>query len=134
MEYQERRVQRVFSLKFSDGDRMIECVEKLAKEKGIHLGFVIFLGGFSKAELVLGLRKYSKVPGDFDRISFSETHEVVGAGSILWVDGQPKVHFHAGVAKEREVFIAHIEEADVVGAEAFILELGGDGFGSAALV
>jgi len=130
MEYLERKVERVFWLKFSDGDPILESVEKFAHEKGIHVGLVIFLGGFSKAQLVLGLRKYSKAPGDLDRTSFSETHEVLGVGSILWADGKPKVHFHAGVAKEREVFIAHIEEANVVGAEAFILEFGEDGRGA----
>ena len=134
MEYQERNVQRVFSIRFSSGDRLIESLEKLADEKGIHTGIVIFLGAFSKGNLVLGFRKHSRMPLDFDRTSISETHEVVGVGSISRVNGKPKVHLHSGVAKEREVFIAHIEEADVAGAEAFILELSGSGFSTAALV
>ena len=134
MEYQERSVQRVFSIVFSKGDRLIESMEKLADEKDIQTGIVILLGAFSKSNLVLGFRKHSRMPRDFDRTSISETHEVMGAGSITRVNGKPKIHLHLGVAKEREVFIAHIEEADVAGAEAFILELSGTGFSSAALV
>ena len=134
MEYQERTVQRVFSIRFSSGDRIIESLEKLVREKNIRTGTIIFLGAFSKGNLVLGFRKYSKAPMDFNRTSFNETQEAVGMGSITWVNDKPKVHLHAGVAKEREVFIAHIEEADVAGAEAFILEFSGAGFTSAALV
>ena len=134
MEYQERSVQRVFSVRFSAGDRVMEGLEKLIEEKNIRTGIVIFLGAFSKGNLVLGFRKYSRKPMDFDRTSISETHEVLGVGSITWVDGKPKIHLHAGVARQREVFIAHIEEADVAGAEVFILELSGGGFTSAALV
>ena len=134
MEYQERNVQRVFSIVFSKGDRLIESMEKLADEKGIQTGIVILLGAFSRGNLVLGFRKHSKMPRDFDRTSISETHEVTGVGSITRVNGKPKIHLHLGLAKEREVFIAHIEEADVAGAEAFILELSGTGFSSAALV
>jgi predicted DNA-binding protein with PD1-like motif len=134
MEYQERSVQRVFSIRFSPGDRLIDSLEKLAEEKGLHTGIVLVLGAFSQGNLVLGFRKHSKIPRDFDRTSISETHEVVGVGSLSRVNGKPKVHLHSGLAKEREVFIAHIEEADVAGAEAFILELSGTGFTSAALV
>ncbi len=134
MEYQERSVQRVFSVRFSPGDRIMESLEKLIGEKNIRTGIVIFLGAFSKGNLVLGFRKYSRKPMDFDRTSISETHEILGVGSITWVGDKPKVHLHAGVARQREVFIAHIEEADVAGAEVFILELSGAGFTSSALV
>ena len=134
MEYQERTLQRVFSIRFSKGDRLIESLEKLAEEKGIHTGIILLLGAFSKGNLVLGFRKHSRMPMDFDRTSISETHEIVAVGSISRVNEKPKIHLHSGLAKERAVFIAHIEEADVAGAEAFILELSGTGFTSAALV
>jgi len=134
MEYQERTVQRVFSIRFSSGDRIIECLEKLVVEKKIRTGIVLFLGAFTQGKLVLGFRKHSKMARDFDRGSFCGTREALGIGGITWVDGKPKIHLHAGVAKEREVFLAHIEEADIAGAEVFILELSGSGFTSAALV
>ena len=134
MEYQERSVQRVFTITFSSGDRLIESLEKLAEEKDIQTGIVILVGAFSKGNLVLGFRKYSRKPMDFDRTAISKHHEVMGIGSITRVDGKPKVHIHSGIAREREIFLAHIEEADVAGAEAFILELSGTGFSSAALL
>jgi uncharacterized protein len=134
MEYQERTVQRVFSIRFSSGDRIIECLEKLVAEKGIQTGVVLFLGAFTDGNLVLGFRKYSRMAKDFDRGTFSGTREALGIGGITWVDGKPKIHLHAGVAKEREIFLAHIVEAGIAGAEVFILELSGDGFSSAALL
>ncbi len=134
MEYQERTVQRVFSIRFSSGDRIIDCLEKLVAEKGIQTGIVLFLGAFTEGNLVLGFRKHSKMAKDFDRGTFSGTREALGIGGITWVDGKPKIHLHAGIAKEREVFLAHIVEAGVAGAEVFILELSGGGFNSAALL
>jgi predicted DNA-binding protein with PD1-like motif len=134
MEYQERTVQRIFSIRFSSGDRIIDCLEKLVAEKEIRTGIVLFLGAFTKGNLVLGFRKYSKMARDFDRGDFSGTREALGIGAITWVDGKPKIHIHAGVAKEREVLLAHIVEADVAGAEVFVLELSGAGFNSAALL
>jgi uncharacterized protein len=130
MEYQERTVQRIFSIQFSGGDRIIESLELLIQEKHIRSGAIIFLGALSKGNLVSGFRKYSRTPMDFNPMSFSQTQEVLGVGSITWVSERPKVHLHAGVGKEREVFIARIEEADVAGAEAFILEFSGTGFTS----
>lgn len=134
MECQEGKVQRVFAVRFSAEDRIIESLEGLVREKGIGTGLVIFLGALSDASLVLGFRKHSRLPRDFDRTSFTGTREVIGVGSISWTDGKPKVHLHAGVAREREVFIAHIVEGGIAGMEAFILELTGEGFKSAALL
>ncbi len=134
MECQEGNVQRVFAVRFSPGERVIEGLEALVREKGIGTGIVIFLGALSEADLVLGFRKHSRMPMDFDRTSFTGTREVIGVGSISWTDGKPKVHLHAGVAREREVLIAHIVEGGIAGMEAFVLELTGEGFRSSALV
>ena len=134
MEYQERTIKRIFSIQFSGGDRIIECLEKLSQEKKIRTGAIILLGALSNGNLVSGFRKYSRTPMDFSPMSFSQTQEVVGVGSITWVNEKPEVHLHAGLGREREVFIARIEEADVAGAEAFILELSGTSLTSAILV
>ncbi len=125
MEYQERTLQRIYSVRFSAGDRIIEDIEKLAREKNIRRAAILFLGAFSKGSFVSGFRKYSRAPVDLNPFSFNDPHEVVGVGSIAWVNDKPKIHLQAGVAKEREVFIAHVEECDVAGIEAFVLEFSG---------
>ena len=134
MEYQERTIQRVFSIRFASGDHIIENLEKLIKEKNIRAGTVILLGAFSKGNLVLGFRRFSRAPKDLNRTSFNDTQEVVGVGNISWMNDKPKVHLQAGVGKEREVFIAHVVEADVTGAEAVILEFSGPEFTGSVLV
>lgn len=128
MEYQERTVQRVFAIRFASGDHLIQSLETLIKEKNIHAGAVLFFGALSKGNLVLGFRRFSRAPTDLNRTSFNDAQEAVGIGNISWMNDSPKVYLQAGVGKEREVFIAHIEEADVNGAEAVILEFSEPGF------
>ena len=134
MEYQERTVQRVFSIRFSRGEKIIDCLEKLVAAKEIRTGIVLFLGAFIEGDLVFGFKKDSPVERDFDRGTFSEHREVLGIGGITWMDGKPKIHLHAGLATRHEVVLAHIVEAAMAGAEVFILELSGSGFTSAALL
>jgi predicted DNA-binding protein with PD1-like motif len=134
MEYQERTVQRVFSIRFSRGEKIIECLEKLVAEKGIRTGIVLFLGAFTEGDLVFGVKKHPPAEKDFDRGAFSEHREALGIGGITWADGKPKIHLHAGLAIRQEVALVHIVEATMAGAEVFILELSGTGFTSAALI
>jgi predicted DNA-binding protein with PD1-like motif len=134
MEYQERTVQRVFTIRFSRGEKIIDCLEKFVAEKEIRTGIALFLGAFTEGDLVFGFKKDPPVERDFDRGTFSGQREVLGIGGITWMDGKPKVHLHAGLATRHEVALAHIVEADVAGAEVFILELSGSGFKSTALL
>ncbi len=134
MEYQEKTVQRIFSIRFSGGERIIESLENLIQEKNIRAGAIFFTGAFSGANLVSGFRKHSKMPMDFNPMSFSQSQEVLGIGSISWVNDRPKVHLQAGIGKEREVFVGRIEEAAVAGVEAFILEFSGNSSTSLVLV
>jgi predicted DNA-binding protein with PD1-like motif len=130
MEYQEKTVQRIFSIRFSGGDRIIESLEKLIEEKNIRAGAILFAGAFSDGNLVSGFRKHSRKPMDFNPMSFSQTQEVIGMGSISWVGDRPKIRLQAGIGKEREVFIGRVEEAGAAGAEAFVLEFSGNSFTS----
>jgi uncharacterized protein len=134
MEYQERTVQRVFSIRFSRGEKIIDCLEKLVAQKEIRTGIVLFLGAFTQGDLVFGLKKDSPAGRDFDRGTFDGQREVMGIGGITWADGKPKIHLHAGLATRHEVVLAHIVEAAMAGAEVFLLELSGTGFTSAALL
>jgi predicted DNA-binding protein with PD1-like motif len=134
MEDQERIVQRVFSIRFSRGEKIIDCLETLVAEKEIRTGVVLFLGAFTEGDLVFGFKKDSPVERDFDRGTFNGQREALGIGSITWAGGKPKIHLHAGLATRHEVVLAHIVEAAMAGAEVFILELSGIGFASAALI
>ncbi len=134
MEYQERTIQRVFSVRFSRGEKIIDCLEKLVAEKEIRTGIVLFLGAFTEGDLVFGFKKDSPAEREFDRETFTGQREVLGIGGITWLDGKPKIHLHAGLATRQEVWLAHIVEASMAGAEVFILELSGTGFTSAALI
>ena len=134
MEYQERTIQRVFTIRFSAGERIIDCLERLVAEKEIRTGIVLFLGAFTESDLVFGFKKDAPGEREFDRGAFRGHREVLGIGGITWRDGQPKIHLHAGLATRQETALAHIVEAAVAGAEVFVLELSGAGFTSAALL
>lgn len=134
MEYQERTVQRIFSIRFSAGERIVDCLERLVAEKEIRTGIVLFLGAFTAGELVFGFTQDPAGERAFDRGSFNEHREVLGIGGITWQDGKPKVHVHAGLATRQDVLLAHIVEAAAAGAEVFIIELSGTGFTTTALL
>jgi predicted DNA-binding protein with PD1-like motif len=61
MEYQEKTVQRIFSVRFSSGERIIESLEKLIQEKNIRAGAILFAGAFSDGNLVSGFRFIGRI-------------------------------------------------------------------------
>jgi len=93
MEYQERNIQRVFSIKFNPEDKIIDSLEIFAREKNIRAGLIVYQGALSEGNFVIGFRKYSKSSMDFDRISFHKTLEIIGVGSISWLIIGPKFIF-----------------------------------------
>ncbi len=134
MEYQERSVQRVFSIRFSPGEKIIDCLEKLVAEKEVQTGIVLFLGAFTEGDLVYGFKADPPGERNFDRGAFRGHREVLGIGGITWLDGKPKIHLHAGLATRQDVVLAHVVEASIAGAEVFVLELSGTGYVTSALL
>jgi predicted DNA-binding protein with PD1-like motif len=100
MKASEGKIGRVFVLRLEDGDKVPECIERFAAEKGIKAGQVILIGGIGGGEVVVGPRKSDEMPPDPMLLPVDGAHEVVGVGIIAPdKDGKPVLHIHASLGR-----------------------------------
>ncbi len=100
MKSTEGRVGRVFVIRLEDGDRLPECLEKFAEEKGVEVGQVILVGGIGKGQVVVGPRDSDAMPPDPMLVPIDGAHEVAGVGVIApGPDGKPVLHIHAALGR-----------------------------------
>ena len=100
MKASEGKIGRVFVLRLEDGDKVPECIERFAAEKGIKAGQVILIGGIGGGQVVVGPRNSDEMPPDPMMLFVESAHEVVGAG-IIAPDkkGKPVLHIHASLGR-----------------------------------
>ena len=100
MKSTEGRVGRVFVIRLEDGDRLPECLERFAEEKGVEVGHVVLVGGIGKGEVVVGPRDSEAMPPDPMLLPLDGAHEVAGVGVIApGPDGKPVLHIHAALGR-----------------------------------
>ena len=91
---------RVFVIRLEHGDVIPDCIETFAKEKDIHVGHVILIGGVGPGEIVVGPRKFDEMPPEPMQLPVDGAHEVVGTGVIAPdKDGDPMLHMHAALGR-----------------------------------
>ena len=84
MKYSETRIGRTFILRLEDNDNLRDVLEKFAKEKEISYASCLFLGGIKRGtKTVVGPEKSDEMPPRPMINELSETHEVVGVGTIF---------------------------------------------------
>ena len=100
MKASEGKIGRVFVLRLEDGDRVPECIERFAAEKGIRVGQVILIGGIGGGQVVAGPRKSDEMPPDPILLPVDGAHEAVGLGIIAPdKEGKPVLHIHASLGR-----------------------------------
>jgi len=100
MKSSEGRLGRVFVLRLEDGDRVPDCLERFAAEKGIGVGHVVLIGGIGSGQVVVGPRRSDVLPPEPMLLPVDGAHEVVGVG-VLAPDeaGRPVLHIHAALGR-----------------------------------
>jgi len=100
MKSSEGRLGRVFVLRLEDGDRVPDCLERFAAEKGIGVGHVVLIGGIGSGQVVVGPRRSDVLPPEPMLLPVDGAHEVVGVG-VLAPDetGRPILHIHAALGR-----------------------------------
>lgn len=93
MEYTNGKIGRVFLLKFSHGDDLLEGIKKVARDEDIKFATINLLGAVSKGDIVTGPKK-TELPAVPNTQSIAEAREVVGFGVISFTDEEPLIHFH----------------------------------------
>jgi predicted DNA-binding protein with PD1-like motif len=100
MKASEGRLGRVFIIRLEDGDRLPECLERFAAEKGISTGYVILVGGIGSGRVVVGPESSEERPPRPMLLPVSGASEVAGVG-VLAPDreGKPVLHIHAALGR-----------------------------------
>jgi uncharacterized protein len=96
----EGKIGRVFLIRLEDGDKLPDCLERFAAEKGISTGYVILVGGIDSGQIVVGPRYSDRMPPDPLLIPVDGAHEVAGVGVLApGKDGKPVLHIHAALGR-----------------------------------
>lgn len=126
MKYQVGRPGRVLIVRFEDRDDVLGNLVELAKKEDIRAAVVYLVGGMRQGSIVVGPEKDEFPPTPVWK-TLDESHEVVGVGTIFWLDDTPKVHFHGAFGKKEMVKVGCLRENSetFLVLEAVIVEIDG---------
>ncbi|HSB51570.1 MAG TPA: DUF296 domain-containing protein [Dissulfurispiraceae bacterium] len=109
MRYQIGETGRVAVLRFEDGDDVLKGLTELAKNEDIRAGVVYLVGGMKGGRFVVGPETETMPPVPVWR-ELTESHEIVGLGTIFWQGSEPKIHFHGAYGKRDSVKVGCLRE------------------------
>lgn len=126
MQVAEGHVNRVFVVRLEEGEPLPQAVEAVAKEKAIHAGLVLLVGGARDGTLVVGPEATVPRPTPMTR-AFTEGHELLGVGTLFDGKKGPELHMHAALGRGDTVKTGCIREGihTYLIGEIVILELSG---------
>ena len=82
MRVAEGSLGRVFVLRLEDGDRIPDCIEQFAAEKGIEGGLCALLGGIGSGTVVAGPKSSGSGPVEPILQRISDVHEAAAIGTM----------------------------------------------------
>lgn len=98
MEYRAGRLGRVFVARLNDGESVYEAVEEIARREQVSSAAVLAIGGMRRGKVVTGpVSPRGKVVPHYEE--FDDARELVGVGTLFLSEGQPSLHFHAGIGR-----------------------------------
>lgn len=96
MKVAEGQIGRVFVLRLEDGDRLPDCVERFAAEKGVKQGFCAMVGGIGGGRIVVGPQDTAAMPPVPVLLDLVNGHEAAAVGTLFPDEaGAPRLHMHA---------------------------------------
>ncbi len=126
MKYQVGRPGRAVIVRFEDRDDVLGNLVELAKKENIRAAVVYLVGGMRQGSIVVGPEKDEFPPTPVWK-ALNESHEVVGVGTIFWLEDAPKVHFHGAFGKKEMVKVGCLRENSetFLVLEAVVMEIDG---------
>jgi len=111
-------------VRIDHGEDVIAELSELARKENIRSAYFIMLGAMGDAELVTG-PKEKVVPPTVVWSAFEDAREILGAGSIFWENGAPKLHIHAAAANKKDIIMGCIRKkaSAFMVVEVFIMEI-----------
>lgn len=126
MKYQTGETGRIVVARFEDGDNILQGLTDIAKKEEIRAGVFYLVGGMKGGRFVVGPKTEDMPPVPVWR-ELSESHEIVGVGTIFWQGDEPKLHFHGAYAKHDSVKAGCMREnaETFLVLEAIVMEIKG---------
>jgi predicted DNA-binding protein with PD1-like motif len=126
MNYSQGSLGRVFLLKFEDKDDLLAGLKQVASRENVRIGTILLLGGMRSAGVVTG-PKESVIPPEPVWMSFNDSREVIGLGTLFWKEDEPVIHLHGAIGRGREATVGCIRRDSSVYlvVEAVIVEITG---------
>ena len=96
MKVAEGGIGRVFVLRLEHGDRLPDCVEQFAAERGVTQGLCSLVGGVGSGRIVVGPQDSVSLPPVPVLLELIGAHEAAAVGTLFPDEsGQPRLHMHA---------------------------------------
>lgn len=97
MEYREGKINRVFTIRFDDGENCLEELISLIKKEEIRNGWFQIIGGLREIDLVTGPKEPVMPPEPVWK-EMRDGRETLGSGSVFRDEhDEPKIHLHAAL-------------------------------------
>ena len=126
MKYQVGKPGRIVVAKFDDHDDVLNNLNEIAKKENIRSGVFWLVGGMREGRIVVGPETDELPPKPVWK-ELGESHEILGVGTIFWLEDEPKIHFHGAFGKKEMVKIGCLREKaeTFLVLEAIIIEMEG---------
>jgi predicted DNA-binding protein with PD1-like motif len=116
MNYQIGSTGRIVVAKFDDHDDVLGSLNDMAKKENIRNGVFWLVGGMREGKIVVGPETEDLPPKPVWK-ELGESHEVLGVGTIFWLEDEPRIHFHGAFGKKDMLKIGCLREK----AETFLV-------------
>lgn len=126
MQFQEGRLGRIFLLKFSHGEDLLQEFIEFAMKQNIKAAWIQFLGALKQGKLVTGPKKPELPPVPVWQ-EFSQAWEIIGVGNLFWEGDSPRLHVHGALGKGSDTLTGCLrQETEIyLVAEALLMEIVG---------
>jgi predicted DNA-binding protein with PD1-like motif len=117
MEYSVGHTGRVLVLRLDENEDVLGSLESLALKEKIENGVFFVIGSLKEGSLVSGAET-EELPVIPMWHHFKKNHDLMGIGNIFSMEGQPKIHMHAALARGEECRMGCLRE----NSKVFLLE------------
>jgi len=124
MEYTKGRIGRVFVLKFSNDDIIIDEIKRFAKKEKVKTATITCIGALKDGCIVTGPKK-AVIPPDANWTAFKDAWETIGIGTIFAGKDSPQVHLHVSMGKKNKTLTGCVRKSEKVFCviEAIVCEI-----------
>jgi predicted DNA-binding protein with PD1-like motif len=99
MKYQIGKMGRIAVARFEDGDDILENIVNITRKENIRCAVFYLVGGIRQGRIVVGPEEETLPPKPVWK-DLSESHEILGIGTVFPEGSEPKIHFHGAFGKK----------------------------------